>query len=77
MRNSTRNCWLVIAACVLGTRGAIAQDNPTGDPIVQRIYTEGMQRSQASRLAQVLMDSIGPRLTGSPANRAAKSRTNA
>ncbi|HEX4468043.1 MAG TPA: M28 family peptidase, partial [Gemmatimonadaceae bacterium] len=30
-----------------------------------------MHRSQASRLAQVLMDSIGPRLTGSPANRAA------
>ena len=50
---------------------AIAQDNPTGDPVVQRIYDEGMHRSQAARLAQVLMDSIGPRLTGSPANRAA------
>jgi len=48
-----------------------AQDNPTGDPVVQRIYDEGMHRSQAARLAQVLMDSIGPRLTGSPANRAA------
>ena len=44
---------------------------PTGDPVVQRIYDEGMHRSQAARLAQVLMDSIGPRLTGSPANRAA------
>jgi len=51
--------------------GAFAQDNPTGDPIVQRIYDEGMRRSQAAKLAQVLMDSIGPRLTGSPANRAA------
>jgi len=50
---------------------ASAQDNPTGDPIVQRIYDEGMRRSQAAKLAQVLMDSIGPRLTGSPANRAA------
>src|SRR5262245_8358905 len=48
-----------------------AQDNPSGDPIVQRIYEEGMRRSQAARFAQVLMDSIGPRLTGSPANRAA------
>jgi hypothetical protein len=48
-----------------------AQDNPTGDPIVQRIYDEGMHRSQAARFGQVLMDSIGPRLTGSPANRAA------
>src|ERR1700722_2600294 len=50
---------------------AAAQDNPTGDPIVQKIYDEGMHRSQTARLAQVLMDSIGPRLTGSPANRAA------
>ena len=48
---------------------ALAQDNPTGDPIVQKIYDEGMRRSQAPQLAQVLMDSIGPRLTGSPANR--------
>ncbi len=48
-----------------------AQDNPTGDPVIQRIYDEGLKRSQAARLAQVLMDSIGPRLTGSPANRAA------
>ena len=44
---------------------------PTTDPVIQRIYQEGMQRSQAARLAQVLMDSIGPRLTGSPANRSA------
>jgi hypothetical protein len=44
---------------------------PTNDPVIKRIYQEGMQSSQASRLAQVLMDSIGPRLTGSPANRAA------
>jgi carboxypeptidase Q len=50
---------------------ATAQDIPTGDSTVQRIYDEGMHRSQTARLAQVLMDSIGPRLTGSPANRAA------
>src|SRR3954465_1793663 len=50
---------------------ATAQDNPTGDPVVQRIYEEGMRHSQAAHFAQVLMDSIGPRLTGSAANRAA------
>src|SRR4029078_1815342 len=60
----------VVSLLVLPQRAA-AQDNPTGDPVVQRIYEEGMRRSQAARLAQVLMDSIGPRLTGSPANRAA------
>jgi hypothetical protein len=45
--------------------------NPTGDSVVQRIYDEGMHRSRVYQLAQVLTDSIGPRLTGSPANRAA------
>jgi hypothetical protein len=44
---------------------------PTNDLVIRRMYQEGMQNSQAARLAQVLMDSIGPRLTGSPANRAA------
>ncbi|HVX39194.1 MAG TPA: M20/M25/M40 family metallo-hydrolase [Gemmatimonadaceae bacterium] len=59
-----------LAALTLATP-AVAQSNPTNDPIVQKIYDEGMNHSQASKLAQVLMDSIGPRLTGSPANRAA------
>ena len=62
-----------MAALALGAapHRLIAQDNPTGDPVVQRIFDEGMHHSHAASLAQVLMDSIGPRLTGSPANRAA------
>ncbi|MBL0169259.1 MAG: M28 family peptidase [Gemmatimonadaceae bacterium] len=36
------------------------------DPMILKIWEEGMQRSQAASLSQVLMDSIGPRLTGSP-----------
>ena len=39
---------------------------PVTDPMLLRIVEEGMQRSQAGALAQVLTDSIGPRLTGSP-----------
>jgi hypothetical protein len=39
---------------------------PVTDPMLQRIVAEGMQRSQAASLAQVLIDSIGPRLTASP-----------
>ncbi len=59
-----------------GAQGAPALDSlvrgdPSGDVIVQRIYDEGMHHSRAASLAQVLMDSIGPRLTGSPANRVA------
>ena len=61
----------VAAAFVLAASHASAQDAPTGDPVVQRIYQEGMQNSHAYAYAQALMDSIGPRLTGSPQNRAA------
>jgi carboxypeptidase Q len=43
-----------------------AQAFPTDDPVIRALWTEGMERSQVERLAQVLMDSIGPRLTGTP-----------
>jgi carboxypeptidase Q len=36
------------------------------DPVLRRIWSLGMDSSQGSRLGQVLMDSIGPRLTGTP-----------
>lgn len=38
---------------------------PPSDPTVQRLWDEGMQRGQVMELAQVLLDSIGPRLTNS------------
>src|SRR5215218_437860 len=60
---------LLLALIVAGSAGA--QDFPTGDTTLKKIYDEGMLRSQAYRYGQVLMDSIGPRLTGSPQNRAA------
>ena len=44
-----------------------AQTFPTGDSVIKRMWAEGMtEKSQAYRLSQVLLDSIGPRLTGSP-----------
>ncbi len=66
---------LLLAGLLIG-RAATAQTiptvgNPTNDPVIARIYDEGMKHSLAYSLAQVLMDSIGPRLTGSPANRSA------
>jgi hypothetical protein len=51
----------LIAAPAIG-----AQTYATSDPVIRRIWEEGMDRSQAERLIQVLSDSIGPRLTGSP-----------
>ncbi len=38
---------------------------PPTDPVIQAMWTEGMEHGQAMSLAQVLMDSIGPRLTNS------------
>ncbi len=47
-----------------------AQDFPSDDPIIQAIWAQGMEDgSQVERLAQVLLDSIGPRLSGSPGQR--------
>jgi carboxypeptidase Q len=50
---------------------AYVRRTPVTDPVLLRIMDEGMQRSQAGALAQVLMDSIGPRLSGSPGFNAA------
>ena len=52
---------------LLSTDELKAQDFPTDDPIIRAIWAQGMEEgSQIERLAQVLMDSIGPRLSGSP-----------
>lgn len=48
-----------------------AQTFPTDDPVLKAIWTEGMENTQVYELAQVLVDSIGPRLSGSPQHRAA------
>lgn len=38
---------------------------PPTDPMILKIVEEGMERSQVMKIAQTLLDSIGPRLTGS------------
>ncbi len=44
-----------------------AQTFPTDDPVIRRMWQEGMEEgSQVFELAQALLDSIGPRLVGSP-----------
>lgn len=61
---------LALAALVaLGTaRSAQAQTFPIDDPVIERMWDEGMgEGSQVYDLAQSLLDSIGPRLMGSPA----------
>lgn len=43
----------------------VRKDAPT-NPMIQRIWSEGMERSQAMTLAQQFLDPLGQRLTGSP-----------
>jgi hypothetical protein len=63
-------CLLLAVAVVAGRTDA--QTFPTGDSVIKRMWAEGMgASSQAYRLAQVLMDSIGPRLTNSPGHQRA------
>ena len=45
---------------------ASAQSLATDDPVLRAIWEEVEQRSQVEALSQALLDSIGPRLTGSP-----------
>ena len=71
--NSSRLRALWFAAALvswLGTDHLEAQDFPTEDPIIRAIWAQGMEAgSQVEPLAQSLLDSIGPRLSGSPGQR--------
>ncbi len=72
MTSSRFLAFSLVSACVPWLSGAElkAQDFPTEDPIIRAIWAQGMEEgSQVERLAQVLMDSIGPRLSGSPGQR--------
>jgi hypothetical protein len=55
---------LVLLATLTGP--AAAQQWAVDDPMLKRIWEEGTVRSQLYPLAQVMLDSVGPRLTGTP-----------
>ena len=61
-----RSVSFAALAVIGGTSVAAAQTYTTGDQTIRQIWAEGMNSSQAYKLAQVLSDSIGPRLTGTP-----------
>jgi carboxypeptidase Q len=62
-----RSRILLIGLLTLGSSGMLgAQTFRNDDPVIRKMWDEGMKNSQAGSLAQVLMDSIGPRLAGSP-----------
>src|SRR5690606_1375288 len=69
----TRRIPTLLAATMLvcGAAPAAGQTWAVDDPVLKRIWTLGMEESHAERIAQPLLDSIGPRLTGSPGMKAA------
>jgi carboxypeptidase Q len=69
MQKITR--W-TLAAAALAAAPLHAQEWTTNDPVLRAIWEEGTQRSQLEPLAQVLLDSLGPRLTASPGMMAAQ-----
>lgn len=61
---------LLLAAAPLASQAADGAYRPD-DPVLRGIWEEGTENSQIRPLAQALLDSIGPRLVGTPGYRAA------
>jgi carboxypeptidase Q len=67
----SRRCFtLALIAVSVVAHPASAQTFPVTDPVLSRIWSQGMDSSQVYPLLQTLTDSIGPRLTGSAGQRA-------
>ena len=68
--NKLRLLALSAVAAVSLAPAARAQTFATSDSVLRRIWTSGMDSSRTYSLAQPLLDSIGPRLTGTPQQKA-------
>lgn len=67
MSKSSPFLFLLLTLAVFAPAApASAQTFATEDPVLERIWDEAMNASQIEELAQALMDSVGPRLTGAP-----------
>jgi carboxypeptidase Q len=65
MRRRTLTFAAVLTA-LAAAGSASAQTFAVEDPVLRQIWEQGMEQSRAMDIAQTLMDSIGPRLTGTP-----------
>ena len=62
----TRGAAMGLSVLVLAASTAAGQSLADDDPVLRAIWEEATVRSQVETLSQVLLDSIGPRLTASP-----------
>jgi len=69
LRRCASSC-LAALALVAAPAAAQSASFPVQDPVLQRLWRLGMDSSQVAAYAQALTDSIGPRLTGSPGQKA-------
>src|SRR5690348_6384112 len=57
----------VVVLALIAIPGALpAQTFRSADTVIKKMWQVGMEQSQTEKLASVLVDSIGPRLSGSP-----------
>lgn len=66
MRRSVVLSLALGAALAAPVAPVSAQTLASEDPVLRRIWDEAMNNSRVESMAQALLDSIGPRLTGSP-----------
>lgn len=57
---------VLVGALLAPGTSANAQSFPSDDPVLERIWSEAVENSHLERMGLQLLDSIGPRLTGSP-----------
>ncbi|HSJ33188.1 MAG TPA: hypothetical protein VK933_17225, partial [Longimicrobiales bacterium] len=65
MRRSTLSLAATVAVFA-GATPALGQTWAVEDPVLRQIWEVGMNDSRVMDIAQTLLDSIGPRLTGTP-----------
>lgn len=65
-----RCCAAATATTLALAAPLAAQTHTTDDPVIRRLWTLGMDSSRVQSLAQVLLDSIGPRMSGTAGQKA-------
>jgi carboxypeptidase Q len=64
--------YVILSMAVLIASPAFTQSFTTNDAVLKNIWKEGMDHSRLQPLAQVLVDSFGARLAGTPTQKAAQ-----